>query len=284
MYDPKPTRYPFPEITDRHYLKLKMDRGIVIDQNYPFVDESKGFLFQRALIRVLILLIALPVCTVRQGLIIRGKENRKKYRELLKGGFVSVSNHVHMWDTLSLIKAFWFRRPSILVWDKNVNGENGKLVRWVGGIPIPVDDLRATIAFKKAVHEHLKKGNWLHIAAEGSMWEFYQPIRPFKEGPFRIAYEAGVPVVPLGFSYREPKGIWKLFYKQAFLTLTIGEPMYFKEELPPREAVEEMTVRAHRTVCRLAGIEPKQNLYPPLFRNNRRIDYYTTEYGVPEKK
>ena len=280
MFDPKPTRYPFPEITDRHYLKLKKDRGIAIDRNYPFVDESPFFLFKRAVSRAIVFLLGYAVCTVRMGLIIR----RKKYRGLLSGGFVSVSNHVHMWDFLAIMKALYFRKPAVLAWDRNINGENGTIIRLVGGIPIPVCDVRATIVFKRAVNDYLKKGNWLHIAAEGSMWEFYKPIRPFKRGPFQIAYNAGVPVLPIGFSYREPKGIWKLFYKQAFLTLTIGEPLYFREDLPPFEAVEDMTIRAHRAVCRLCGIEPEENLYPPVFRNNHRIDYYTDEYGVPENK
>ncbi len=283
MYDPKPTRYPFPEITDRHYLVHKKNRGIVFDKDYPYIDESKWFLFRRAVVRFLCLIIGCPGASVRQGLIIRGKENRKKYRALLKGGFVSVSNHVHIWDFLSIMRAFYFRRPAILAWDKNVNGEMGTLIRMVGGIPIPRGDVRATLAFERAVLGHLRDGMWLHIAAEGSMWEFYKPVRPFKTGPFHVAYRAGVPVVPLGFSYREPKGLWKLVYKQAFLTLNIGEPLFFDKNLPAREAVEDMTVRAHDAVCRLCGIDPRENLYPPVFHNDRRIDYYTSEYGIPPK-
>ena len=280
MFDPKPTRYPFPEQTDRHYLKLKMDRKIIFDEDYPYIDNSKWFLFKRAMARIAMLVAAFPVCTVRMGLKIRGKENRKKYRDILSGGFVSVSNHVHMWDSLAVMKALYFRKPAVIVWDKNVNGENGTLIRLVGGIPIPVESFRAMHVFNNTVNEYLKSGNWVHICAEGSMWEYYMPVRPFKQGTFYIAYRAGVPVLPIGFSYREPKGIYKLVRSQALFTLNIGEPLFFRKDLPKNEAIEDMTVRAHRAVCELCGIDPDRNLYPPVFNDSRRVDYYTTEYGT----
>lgn len=284
MYDPKPTRYPFPELTDQHYLAVKKDRGIVFDEHYPYVDESKGFLLRRALFRCVVVCVALPVVRIRLGLVIRGKENRKKYRDLLSGGLVTVSNHVHMWDFLAVIRAMLSRKPAFLSWGRNINGEYGTAMRLLGGIPIPTKNMRAVHAFGNDVKRMLKEGNWLHVYPEGSMWEFYQPIRPFKDGAFYLAYKAGVPVLPMAFSFREPKGFWKLFYKQAFLTLNIGEPLTFNPDLSPSEAVEEMTVRAHHEICRLAGIEPKKNLYPPLFRQTRRIDYYTTEYGTNDSK
>ncbi len=283
MYDPKPTRYPFPEQTDQHYLVVKKDRGIVFDEHYPYVDESMGFRFRRALFSIPLVLLAWPVCRIRLGLVIRGKGNRKRFRDLLSGGLVSVSNHVHLWDFLAVMQALYFRKPAVLAWDKNINGENGTLIRMVGGIPIPVSNIHAVSVFGKAVNTFLKNGNWLHICAEGSMWEYYQPIRPFKDGAFYMAYKAGVPVLPMAFSYREPKGLRKLFHQQAVFTLNIGEPLTFNPDLSPSEAVEEMTVRAHHAVCELAGIDPKQNIYPPLFRQSKRVDYYTTEYGKSEK-
>jgi hypothetical protein len=44
-----------------------------------------------------------------------------------------------------------------------------------------------------------------------------------------------------------------------------------------------MTIRCHEAVCRLAGIEPGENIYPPLYDQSKRIDYYATEYGVGYK-
>ena len=36
-------------------------------------------------------------------------------------------------------------------------------------------------------------------------------------------------------------------------------------------------------ICRLAGIEPSENIYPPVVNDSKRIDYYTTEYGIGYK-
>lgn len=283
MYDPKVTCYPFPEQTDQHYLIVKKNDGTVFDKNYPYVDESKKMKFKQALLRIPLVLIAFPVCHIRQGLIIRGRKNLRKHRDLLKQGVVSVANHVNMWDYIAVMKAVCPFRTGIIAWAKNVSGENGKLIRLVGGIPVPENDVRATGAFSNAILKYLRDGHWLHVCAEGSMWEFYQPIRPFKKGAFYFAVKTGKPVLPMAFSYRETPWLLKWIYRKGLLTLTIGEPIFSNPDLPSAEAVEDITIRAHEAVCRLAGIDPKENLYPPLFDNSKRIDYYTTEYGKKKK-
>ena len=40
MFDPKTNRYPYPVDTDRHYLEVKKDKGIVFDADYPYIDNS----------------------------------------------------------------------------------------------------------------------------------------------------------------------------------------------------------------------------------------------------
>ena len=66
----------------------------------------------------------------------------------------------------------------------------------------------------------------------------------------------------------------------ATFTVRIGEPIFPNTELPERERERDLTVRCHDAVCQLAGIDPKENIYEPIFQNSKRIDYYTTEYGV----
>ena len=172
-------------------------------------------------------------------------------------------------------------RTNVISWAPNINGENGTLIRMVGGIPIPDTDLAATKTYMKAIHNLLEGGGWLQVYAEGSMWEFYAPIRPFKPGTAHIACESGKPVLPLGFSYREPGWIRKhIFHQIACFTLTIGEPIFANPELSKKEQRRDLTLRCHEAVCRLAGIDPKDNLYPPIYADSKRIDYYTTEYGV----
>lgn len=284
-FDPKTNRFPYPEDTDRHYLIVKKDKGIVFDAKYPYVDRSKAFLRKQNLMRALLRVVVFPLCTIRLGLKIEGRENLKKNRELQNDGVVSVSNHVHMWDYLAITKAIRPVRPNVLSWAPDINGEFGTLIRLTGGIPIPETGLPATKAYLRSINTLLTEGHeWLQIYAEGSMWEFYAPVRPFKTGAIRIAIDSDKPVLPMGFSFRKPGWIRKTIFRQiATITLRIGEPIFPDRTLPISERRKEMTVRCHEAVCGLAGVDPGENVYPPLFDQSKRIDYYTTEYGVGYK-
>ena len=274
MFDPKTKKFPYPLDTGSHYIILKKDDGTVFDRDYPYLDKSPKMKFKQGLMRVGLYLLAFPVMRIRLGLKIKGRENLKKHKAELQNGAITCCNHVHFWDYIAVMRALIPHRLNLLAWDKNVRGENAALIRMVGGIPIPLNDIHATIAFQKALAEVLEHG-WLHIYSEGSMWEYYQPIRPFKIGTAHLACKFDKPVLPLAFSYREPGFIRKKIFKQiALFTITVGEPVYADKSLNFKERVTDLTVRLHGAVCRLAGIEPEENIYPPVYDNSQRIDYY----------
>jgi len=273
-FDPKPRRYPFPELTDQHYLVVKKDRGIVFDEKYPYIDHSKTFLRKQWWTRLLLRTIVFPMTKVKLSLRIKGKENLKKYKDVIQNGVVGVSNHVNMWDYLAILSAVKPKHPGLIAWAKNVNGESGTLVRLVGGIPIPEKNFKATKAFMETVVDHVKNGGFLQIYAEGSMWEYYAPIRPFKSGAAYFSVKSGKPILPMAFSYRKSTWIRRLFGPLASLTLTIGEPLYPNTDLNGIDAENDLTKRAHDEVCRLAGIDPEKNIYPAVYNHDHRIDYY----------
>ena len=285
MFDPKTDRFPYPPDTDKHYLKVHMDRGIVFDTEYPYIDRSKGFLFRQGVVRFLLNAFVFRIAAIRMGLKIEGRENIRKYKDILKNGVVSVANHVHMWDYIAVMTAIRPFRSNLLAWAPNVNGENGTLIRMVGGIPIPEGNTAATKTYLKVMRDLLQnRHGWLHIYAEGSMWEYYRPVRPFKRGAAHIACDSDKPILPLGFSYREPGWIRKHIFRQiATFTLHVGEPLFPNKELNAKEREKDLLIRSHEAVCRLVGIDPEENLYPAVFDNSKRIDYYTTTYGVGYK-
>lgn len=275
MFDPKTTKYPYPENTDGHYMEVKMDRGIIFDKNYPYIDSSKGFAFKRFWVRVLLRLLVFPFMEpFKTGLKIKGKNNLKKYKDVLKDGAITIANHVHVWDYICVMKALHnFKWTYLLSWDKNVNGDSGPLVRMVGGIPIPENDPEATVAFNKSLKQMLNEGRFLHIYPEGSMWEYYAPIRPFKNGAASLAIKNNKPILPMAFSFRKPGWIRRKIFKQpAILTLTIGEPLFANPDLDKTAQVDDLTVRMHESVCHLAGFDDG-SLYPALFKDSKRIDY-----------
>lgn len=283
MFDPKTNKFPYTEYTDEHYLVVKKNDGTVFDEKYPYINLSKKFLRKQKLTRILLRIIVFPFTKIRLGLKIKGKQNLKKYKSVLDKGVVSVCNHVHMFDYLAIMSAIKNRHPYVLVWAPNIRGETGKMIRSVGGIPIPEDNINATMTYLSSIEKLLNSGGWLQIYAEGSMWEYYAPIRPFKKGPAFIASKFDKPILPLAFSYRKPNWIRRVIFKQiATFTLNIGEPLYVNKDLNKYEREMDLTIRAHEAVCALAGIN--NNLYPPVFGKNKRIDYYTSKYGVGYKK
>ena len=274
-FDPKTKKYPFPEDTSSHYIIVKKNNRAVFDKNYPYIDNSSSFRRKQKLIRALLYLIVFPVARIRMGLRIKGRNNLKKHREVLKNGVISCCNHVHFWDFISIMDAIKPFKPYHLSWATNVRGENASLIRLVGGIPIPEDDIKATMSMMSAVKQLLNNNGWLHIYSEGSMWEYYQPIRPFKTGTAAIACMVNKPLLPMAFSYRKPGFVRRVIFHQiALLTLNIGEPIYCNQSLPLNEQKIDLTIRCHNEVCKLAGINPEYNLYEPVYNNSRRKDYY----------
>ena len=275
MFDPKTNRYPYPENTDQHYLEIHKDRGIVFDESYPYIDKSGLFRFKQSVARIVLNVIIFPMTKIRLGLKVEGRENLKKHKDVLDNGVVSICNHVHLWDYFAVLKALRPYKPNVLVWDKNINGEDGVSIRLVGGIPIPENNVDVQEACFLALGKFLSEHGWLHIYAEGSMWEYYAPIRPFKRGAALIAVRNDKPVIPMGFSYREPGWVRKhVFHQIALFTLHIGEPIYPDKTLKPKERVNDLTVRANKAVCALVGINPDENVYEPVFNDSKRIDYY----------
>lgn len=274
MFDPHTNKYPYTEYTDQHYLVVKKDLGITFDDNYPYLNETKKRKFVLFWVRFMMYILVYPLMHILRGFKIVNKKNLKKHKEVISNGVISVCNHIHLWDFIGIMCALGKIKPRFLSWARNINGENGPLLTTLGAIPIPEEDIKATKAYLKAVETHLSNHGWLHIYAEGSMWEYYRPIRPFKRGAAYLACKYDKPIIPMAYSFRKPGWIRKHIFRQlALLTLNIGEPIYRNKELNAKEQELDLTKRSHEAVCRLAGINPNENLYPPIFDHNKRIDY-----------
>lgn len=284
-FDPQTNKFPYPIDTATHYLKNKKDDGTIFDKNYKYLDTSKSFIFKRFFFRILLVLIVYPLTRIRLNLRIKGRKNLKKYKDILKNGVITVSNHVHMWDFLAIQLALKHINTNVIVWDRNMTGENKTLIKYIGGIPIPNGDLQASMVFSDTIINLLNNKGWVHAYAEGSMWEFYKPIRPFKEGASYYSIKTNKPILPLAFSYRENGFIRKkIFNSPASFTLSIGEPIFPDLNKPLKEEKVNLTIKTHDAVCTLAGINPNENIYPCIYNKSTRIDYYTTEYGIGYKK
>lgn len=235
-------------------------RNVAVDEKYPYIDNSfKGRLL-RFKIYTATFLFAFTANKLVYGLKIKGRKNLRKARKYLKKGVVTVSNHVYRWDFLAILYACRYRRMWVPVRTEHLEGKDANLIRGIGGIPL-AQTLAGGRKFNEAFDRLHEKKEWIHVFPEGSRWDFYEPIRPFKKGAFTFAQRWNVPIVPMAFSYRKPSGLFKFLAKDhPHVTLNIGELIFPDETLNRKDACEKMRNEAHSQMIKLAGI--KQNKWP----------------------
>lgn len=270
MYYRHNLNYTYPDRCDQHMLTLKSSHPLHLDENYDYLPHGKGFRIKRALVASLLHTIVFPLTRLTHGLRIYGRKNLKKHREELKNGAITVSNHVFMWDYLCVLKAI---RPHISyfpAWKTNLESGFQPFMRILGGMPIPEGNLRAMIAFRKAMDEVVESGKWLHVFPEGSLWCFYPDIRPLKLAVFTYAVKYGKPLIPISMSFRPRKGFRKIFGKGPFVDLHVAEPIYADKTLPPRKAAEELRARAYKIMQEMNGILPGD----PTYNEDQNVDNY----------
>jgi len=258
----------YPAKLDEHIIDMKITHEVKVDENYPFLDKSFKFRFMRAIEYLAIFTVVQFLILLRYGLKIEGRKLLRAYRKTLKNGAMIISNHVHRWDILFVLRAIRYRSIYFPVWKELLNSNDEGFVRLTGGIPIP-DNIHTIKFFNKAFDEVIARKKWIHAFPESSRFDYFQPIRPFKKGVFTMAYRYNLPVIPMAFSYRKPRfpfTIVNLFRSMAgnqklpMITLRVGEPLLFDTSLSRKEAVVKMRKDCHEAIVRLAGIS--DNPYP----------------------
>lgn len=218
-------QYDYPNKYDQHMIKVKKKVEVpVMDENYPFINRSKGFRFMQGVIYLLVRTVAYLVCKIRFGFKIHGRKILKENKELLKNGAITICNHVLMWDYILILLAIRPHQEHHAAWLTNLTGPNRHLIRLVGGVPIP-GNFKAMKKFNTSIDNSIASGEWFHVFPEGSMWYYYDKIRPFKKGAFTYAVRHNKPVIPLVINYRKRRGIVALFTKKPAIDIHICEPI-----------------------------------------------------------
>ena len=262
--------YEYPEKCDAHMIDVKHLRDVVLDENYPYLQKSFWFKCQRGFLRFCQYTVLPLVMWVRHGLRIHGKEKLKAHNALLEKGLMTISNHVFMWDYICIMVALRPRLGYFPAWKTNLEGPNGPLIRMAGGIPVPTDSLRPMVKFKEALEEVLDMGSWMHFFPEGSMWFYYPDIRPLKKAVFKYAVTFDRPIVPIAFSFRPRKGLWKLLGRSPLVDLNIGDPIFHDKDLPKLEATRKMQQDAYHILQTMCGINPGD----PTYRTDLNLETY----------
>ena len=261
MYYRHQLDYQYPEKCDQHMITVPHLWDVTVDENYPYLRKDFVYKCIRSFYWVAMHTLLAVLLPISHGLRIHGRENLKKHKDLLKNGAITISNHVFMWDHLCVIRAIFPHLTYFPAWKTNLQGPNGPLIRMAGGIPIPEGNMKAMKKFKAAMEEVMESGKWMHFFPEGSMWFFYPDIRPLKKAVFQYAVRYRRPVLPITMSFRERKGITRLFTKAPQVDLHVGEPLLFDETLSPVAAARDLQQRAYHVMQTMNGIFPGDPTY-----------------------
>ncbi len=245
----------------RRLLKVEVEDSsqgkYQFDETYPYIDNSLSFKLNGILGFFVKWVLVAFWNRFHFGIRIKGKENVRKYRKELKDGAMCVCNHVFIFDAFGVNQAVKkFSTLRIPMFAKHFNGKNGWFMRHVGGIPIP--ETRGGIAkFNEAFDEYHRRKEWFLIFPESVRWNMYVPIRPFRTGAFSMAYKYDIPIIPMVYSYRERKGLYRLFGSKntPCMTLHIGEPIFFDKSANRKEELIRVCTIAHKNMEQMAGIE-----------------------------
>ena len=247
----------YPEVQNEHMISVEKKYSPVLDENYPYREKTFSWRFKNFWLNVLLNIAVIPITNIRYAIRVEGRKNLRLYRKELKNGFVSVSNHIAEWDYLALLSAMYPRKAFFPIWSRNMETPMAPIFKTIGGIPVPLS-VHGARSFISAMDSVLEEKKWLHVYAEGSMWFFYPAIREFQNGAFFFALRHKVPVLPLAISYREPRGLYRLFKKHPNLTVHIGKPVFANPELSRKEAERDLCRKVRTEVMHLMGIRDEE--------------------------
>jgi 1-acyl-sn-glycerol-3-phosphate acyltransferase len=101
------------------------------------------------------------------------------------------------------------------------------------------------INFMSAVNTLLKRGESILIYPEQGMWWNYRKPRPFKIGGFKMAYRAGVPVLPTFITMTDDERLDGDGYPIQRFTLHIMPAIYPEADLGEKLGAEKMRDQAY---------------------------------------
>lgn len=236
------------------------DRNVVVDANYPYLNNSLKYRFFNWSMWGLLLKFGLGLkLRIQMGLRFKGRENLKKYKDVLSGGAITIANHMYRLDCPCVLLAVKAKHTTrIPMFAPNFSTKDNFFLNVVGGVPIPPKEagITAIKKFNEAFDEFHRRGYWFHIFPEAARWDFYKPLRPFQKGAFSMSYKYNMPLLPCVITYRERTGIYRLFGKKSLplLQVEIGTPIIPDRTAPRGQEVERLREEAHHTMERMAGI------------------------------
>ncbi len=170
----------------------------------------------------------------------------------LQNGAVVTCNHFSAFDNYIVFHCIRKALPRKYLYKiiregnyTNFPGLYGFFFRHCNTLPLS-SNRRTMINFMSAVNELLERGESVLIYPEQEMWWNYKKPRPYKVGGFKMAYRAGVPVVPTFITMTDdPTRLDGDGYPVQRHTLHILPPIYPDVSLGEKQGAEKMMNEAY---------------------------------------
>ena len=169
----------------------------------------------------------------------------------LKNGAIVTCNHFHPYDNYAVFHCIRKALPKKYLYKviregnyTNFPGLYGYFFRHCNTLPLS-SNRRTMMNFMSAVNTLLKRGESILIYPEQGMWWNYRKPRPFKIGGFKMAYRAGVPVLPTFITMTDDTRLDESGYPIQRYTVHILPPIYPDETLGEKVGAEKMKDEAY---------------------------------------
>lgn len=163
----------------------------------------------------------------------------------ITSGAIITSNHFHPFDSYPIsrmIKKVYGNKKTlnILVAEHNYAGGKGfygRVFRYQNTIPL-AQDRRILATCLKAVNYYLTKGDFVLVYPEQALWFNYKKPRPLKNGAFRFAVKANVPVIACFVTMKDSQYLDADGFAVQEYTLHILDVLYPQSNLSDKENIE----------------------------------------------
>ena len=198
---------------------------------------------------------------------IKGIENLQK----VQSGAIITCNHFNPFDSFAIEQTFTKAnlRKSKKLYKviregnyTNFPGLYGFFFRNCDTLPLS-SNKRTMIEFMKAVDTILKKGDFILVYPEQSMWWNYRKPKPLKTGAFNLAVRNQVPIIPIFITMEDSDKIGEDGFPVQEYIINVAEPIYPDEKISAKENINAM---------RDKNYEVWKNIYEEFYKTPLEYD------------
>ncbi len=184
---------------------------------------------------------------IKKDLLVLDAVKGEEHLELLrKSGAILTCNHFSVGDNYLVFHAIRKYLPDKYLYKviregnyTNFPGLYGFLFRHCNTLPLS-SNRRTMMNMLSACNTLLKEGKTILVYPEQEMWWNYRKPRPYKVGAFKMAYRAGVPVLPTFITMKDDERLDADGYPIQRHTLHVMPPVYPDVSLGEKAGAEKM--------------------------------------------